>query len=305
MRYPWAILAADIHVRDDVPEARTDDYITEEAECLAFIAGLQEKFGGIPVLVAGDIFDYWKGSPELLRWAIERISNWIAIPGQHDLPQHNLKLYEKSSLGVLEAARKVTVIRDKDAPLSYATRNGSVFDVWGFPWGSMAEPLIKANNTRSVALIHTMAYKGKPPFPGAKGAANRILNKMTGFDLIVTGDNHEPFVIKHKGRVMVNPGSMMRMTAAQIEHRPRVYLWYGEENDVEPLYLPAKKGVVSREHIDREKERDERVDAFVTRLNQEIEVGLSFRRNMTEFLAKNDISQPIQNIIWEAVDGER
>ena len=312
-RKATAILAADIHLRDTTPVCRTDDFRGAMERKLDFIRALQKEHGGIPVLVAGDVFDHWKPSPELLRWSIEHIQNWICIPGQHDLPQHSLELYGKSGLAVLEAAGCVTVLTD-----SYYEYVTETTQIVGFPWGVEPGPISKLNNY-AVALVHRLVYLGEAPFPGAEvsgSTAKALLQKMEGFDLVVTGDNHETFVVNEDSvtsyrwtvgscgngeRLLINPGSMMRTTVKQAEHEPCVFLWYTGTNTVERVVLPHRKGVVDRTHLDRIEERDERLEAFVSRLREDVEVGLNYRENLKHYLQSNPVPKAIKDIVWEVL----
>ena len=113
-----------------------------------------------------------------------------------------------------------------------------------------------------------------------------------------------PFVIEDEGRLLVNPGSLMRTTAAQIDHKPRVYLYYAEDNTVEPIFIPIAEGCITREHIDITEHRDGRIDAFISRLSDEVEIGLSFEHNLESHFSKNRIRQSVQDLVWSAVKGE-
>ena len=132
--------------------------------------------------------------------------------------------------------------------------------------------------------------------------AHLRVKKFPQYDLILTGDNHKPFVVEHEGRILVNPGSMMRTTADQIDHKPRVYLWDGER--VEPVYLPIAKDVISREHIDIGKDRDHRIGAYVDRLNTRYEIGLDFKKNMVDHFKANRTRKEIKERVWGAMEGE-
>lgn len=330
-----AILAADIHLREDTPICRTDDFRMAMDRKMSAIRDLQADNGECPVYVAGDIFDHWKPSPALLRWAIHRIYKWIVIPGQHDLPQHNLSQFGKSGLGVLEAAGVIEVLRD-DTGLPVHQENK--VQILGFPWGVKVGDL-KGHKLdhrfKQVALVHHLVYSGKIPFPGAEkigDSAKSLLKKFPGFNLVVTGDNHQQFVCavghgetlwidpqedartaftlktsfpgKSGYRVLVNPGSMMRSTAKQAEHEPCVFLWYADTNTLKRVVLPHDKNVISREHIDTPQAQDERIEAFISRMTTEVEIGLNFIQNLRQYIAENDVPQPVQQKIWAAVERE-
>lgn len=295
---PTAILAADIHIRETCPECRTDDFMAAQACKLLFLKELQEKHN-VPILVSGDLFTYWKPSPYLLAWSFRHLPDGIiAIPGQHDLPAHNLDNIEKSGIQVLADAGKITLLTGSDD--DPCDINGWMYQ--GYPWGI---PLTGTDRgfgeSHAVALIHYGVYEDKPHYPGAEnsgGTAKSTIKKMPNFDLIVSGDNHLTFTCKVGKQLLVNPGSFMRTTAAQADHKPSVFLWYAENNSVEQVFLPYEKGVVSRQHIEKEEERDERLEAFVSRLDHNIELGISYKTNMRNYLGKNKISKSITDIIW-------
>ena len=294
-----AILTADWHLREDTPVCRTDNYFRAQDKVMQFICDLQQEHN-CPVLVAGDIFDKWKASPFLISWAIKHFpENMIVVPGQHDLQNHNINLYGNTALNVLEKAGKVKGIGKGFEPVT-----GDSTMVYGYAWGEEPAALPeKDNSKRNIAVCHIMTWTNKVPFPGCNAdSAHALLKKMSGYDLVVTGDNHQPFVVEHKGRMLVNPGSMMQMTADQMSHRPRVYLWYAKDNSVQPVYLPSFANSISREHIDKVEERDKRIDAFVSRLKDDFEVGLSFSQNLEEYFSKNKTEKEVKDLVMKAVE---
>ena len=117
------------------------------------IRQLQEQYR-CPVLCAGDIGDYWKWSPSLLRLAIKRLPKMLCVYGQHDLPQHNFKLRNKSGLAVLGAAGVVKVMDNGNFGQKIKRMDG----------------LINSGVTSfndSVLLVHKMIWLGdKLPWPG-------------------------------------------------------------------------------------------------------------------------------------------
>lgn len=148
-----------------------------------------------------------------------------------------------------------------------------------------------------------MTWTGNQPWPGCTDLpAERLLDKFPQFDLIVTGHNHKAFVVEKDGRVLVNPGSLTRQEADKDEHKPRVYLWYAKSNTVTPVYLPIEKNVISREHLDRVKERDERISAFVERLDTDWQIGISFEENLERFEKENKVRKSVMEIIWRALE---
>ena len=293
IRNPDAILTADWHLRDDRPIARTDDYWSAQELKVAFVSGLQQKHG-CPVLHAGDLFHKHSPSPYLLQWVIKHLpKSFVTVPGNHDIPNHNMDRYESSGLAVLEAAGVVKVLRE-DGTGNWDGFNHST--VIGFPYGA---ELYK--NSAEMIMLHEMVFN-KPPFPGVIGYTPDDLREIfPDAKLISTGHNHTPLFDNTAEPLVLNPGSLMRMTADQTDYEPCVWLWYAKENRVEPIKIPIEKGIICRKHIDAPEERDERMLTFVERLRTDIEIGLSFKNNLEAYMKKNKVPRLVDKTVWEAV----
>lgn len=301
------ILSADWHVREDTPVCRSDDYLEAMGRKFQYLRELQLKHD-CQVVVAGDVFHKAKPSPFLIGWAMSNLPHASVIAGQHDLPNHNLGLFRKCGLYVLELSGCLSVLGQGRS--QHLASSSCVLQ--GFPWGVSPEkpqeppeewgPL--PDGTRRVALVHVLTWTRKKPWPDIEAdMAGKVLQKFKGFDLVVTGDNHQSFTVEHKGRLLVNPGSLLRSTADQADFRPRVYLWYADTNTVEPVYLPIED-VISREHLKKNEQRDERMEAFVKRLKDDFEVGLSFERNLEAFFRKNKTRKAVRELIDNVVGGD-
>jgi len=72
-------------------------------------------------------------------------------------------------------------------------------------------------------------------------------------------------------------------------------LWYAETNTVEELIIPHRKGIISREHIEKKEDKLARYQAFITQLKTDKGVGLSFRQNLEHFFSKNEIEKKCKN----------
>ena len=158
---------------------------------------------------------------------------------------------------------------------------------------------------KKIALIHTLVNcPGDDASKTGAASAEAIFKQMPGFDLIVSGDNHKPFTVRSKDgkQLLVNPGSMMRSKADQIDHKPRVYLWYAEDNTVEIVYFPITQGVVSREHIEKKEAKGNRHTAFVSSLREGVEVGGSFEGNMKKYIRANKVEKDVEEIVYSCME---
>jgi DNA repair exonuclease SbcCD nuclease subunit len=296
---PTAILTADIHLRSTFPRNRIDNYFEAQENKIKFLANLQSKYD-IPIIDGGDLFHKWNSTPFLEAWAVLNLPNDIfTIPGNHELPSHNINYLEKSSLYVLKVAKKITLL--SSVPKTSILPDISII---GCPYGSYDSFLITEGTLRkrNVLVIHDMIVDSPLKYKDRSAVIGHdLFKKFPMFDLIVSGHNHKPFVIERYNRLIVNPGSMMRMSKDQIEHKPRVYLWYAEENKVEPVYYPIEENVFAIEQIKKENKKEEQINSYIKALNENYELSLSFRKNMETHLKNNPTRKPVQDLIWESI----
>jgi predicted phosphodiesterase len=292
------LFLSDLHLRETTPECRTDDFFAAQTRKLQYIKQLQINHS-CPVLIAGDIFHHWKNSPYLLSWAIENLPDYIiCIPGQHDLSSHNLDLLDKSSLFVLQKAKKACILMEG----GYLDI-GNDIHVTGFPYGTKSIGTEREEGITKVAMIHELTYSQKLPYPGCEiDNAGKLLKRLKGWDLVICGDNHLQFTATIGNRTLISPGSMMRQTADQADFQPQVYAYYKSTNTITPIEIPIEEGVISREHIDRKQQRDGRIDAFVSRLNSEWEGAVSFEENLERMMVENKTKDRVKQIIYSSLE---
>lgn len=301
-----AILTSDLHLREDTPVCRTDDFQRTLQRKLDWLSELQQSHGGVPILDAGDLFHHWKPSPALLSWVMLNLPRpFITVPGNHDMPQHNLSLLKTSGLYTLAVSASIQMLTG-ELPL---WDDNLPFDVYVIPWGAAGlhpdcpEP---RKHRKKVLLYHGLTYVGPAPYPGAEKeglSASRLLDKFPQFDLIVSGHYHSGFCCCSEDgiRLLVNPGGIARTTADEIDRQPIVFLWDADQNSVKPVAVPIEEGVILRDHIERQEQRNGRMDAFLSRMSQSVEIQLSFRENLQRYMAQNEISQMVQQEVWRCL----
>lgn len=304
-----AIIVSDLHLSDTTPVSRTDDFLETQRIKLEWLCDLQQKHGDCVVLNSGDLFDFWKISPWLASMAFKYLPrNMIVIPGNHDLPEHAMKLYNKSGMALLQAVRKdmmVMGVIEKEPPIYMHGKGMPISQVIGVAFGELDKFVVDKGmligNGRNILLLHEQTWPGmKPPWPGAEGySATELLHRFADdFDLIITGDNHNGFVEHYHGSVLVNPGSMLRLSADKVNYQPRAYLYYAQTNEVIPQYFPIQDGVVDTSHLDIIKDRDQRLAAYISQMDTTWDIGLSFEKNLEAYFAQNDTPKKIKELIW-------
>ena len=280
------IITSDWHLRDTTPICRVDDFETTQWRKVDFISRLQRRLK-CPVIHAGDLFEKWKPSPYLLAKTIEHLpKDFYTIYGNHDLPQHNIELKNRCGVYVLEKANVLTVIDGRHWNVDY--NENQWFEIEG----------------RKIHIAHIMTYQGKTPYPGCTDTpASGLLRKYKDFDLIITGHNHMQFVEKHNGRLLLNPGSLTRQSSNERGWKPCVWVWRAKDNSLEQVFLPVELDAVQvPERIAEKEQREERIDAFISRLNTEWGEEMDFEANIRKAIAVNDVPKSIQDIIYKAVE---
>lgn len=287
-----AIFCADLHLREDTPACRTDDYQAAMWRKLEFLAALSKQHEA-PVLCAGDVFHTWRCSLALVISTILKAPDLHVVAGQHEMPYHNLAEMKRSPLYLLALAGK-------------AQRAALGKDLFGFravgaDFG-VRWPTREQAGEADLLLSHRMVWSGEKPYPSAPDDGNALeVLERTHFRTVVTGDNHKPFVLRHKGRLLVNCGSMMRMDVSQWDYKPCAWLWNARANEVEPAPFPIEEGVVDREHHVAKQDRDARVQDFIARLG-EVEVTLDFRENLRRKLDASKTPDRVKDLVWRALE---
>lgn len=290
-----AIFCADLHVRDDQPENRIDDYFLAQQKKLDFLFKTSAQYH-IPIFIAGDFGNKPIWSNYLLAWYIKRYKYncpTYIIPGQHDLPFHSLGKINESGVNVLKNAGTLFILEPK-------IFKANKYDIFPCFFGDEMQKINKRTDKRQVAIIHKMIVEKEDIWTGQGGIkAIDLLKQFSEYDLVVTGDNHLPFAVEYKGRKLINPGSMMRMATSQKDHHPRFYLWEAETNEIGIVYFPIEENVFDLSHV-RQKEIDEKMQAYAESLKQDYEIGLSFEKNLNSHFEKNKTKKEVKEKIWKA-----
>lgn len=301
MSKPIAVVCSDLHLQDRAPVARSAEPDWFEA-MLRPIKKLREVADDyqIPVICAGDIFDYWKASPEIINFALHELPEMYAIPGQHDLPMHQMKDMGKSAFGTLVQTGKIKL-------LTYGVKHaieGAL--LWGYHWGAELRVPKLDRSHLNVAVIHKFVWVKDHGFPGAPDTARAAVfrEKMAGFDTLLFGDNHKPFYLEGRSAdcpTVFNHGGFMRRKINEQDMRPALGLLMSDgtvdriAQDVsQDLFLDAKEKVVFEE--------EERfLEDFLRELGDLGKTRLDFVEAVKHYLESRDISDGAKKLMLEAI----
>lgn len=302
-RNPDAIIVGDIHARDDQPPCRLDNFWETQIRKFKWLRGLWEEYDRPVVLQPGDLFHRWKSSPQVISAVMNHLPPMVTIPGnpgKHNY--YNQEGFERDALYVIQSSFLDWEVMNEEWQIY------DNFSIQPCLWGLNPKPSVRINMKPKVLLAHRMILDGPKMFDGENG--NDFLKKHQDYDLIVTGHNHKPMEFgldtESGPRLLVNPGSFTRQTAAET-HQPVVYLWWAERNKLKAIMVPAapEEAVITREHISQDKARDERIASFVESLaDSALDVSIDFLKNIIGALESNKIREMVKQRVMEAVEDE-
>lgn len=206
------ICAADVHIRTSVPRSlrRNFDVLGYSFSQLLSIMSIANSYGIKDVLIAGDLFH----KPDALTFLdLMRLYylfkssglNWYVIPGNHDVLNYNFDDYTDTNIGVL---------------LFF----GSVRLPNLFSWWSCNRKGEFYDEANILALHEFISPEPLPVDPGLYSLADDILNKYPEYNLIISGDNHMPFVHKKGSQTLINCGSLTKFAINQYYYNPAIWL---------------------------------------------------------------------------------
>jgi DNA repair exonuclease SbcCD nuclease subunit len=252
--YPVAICLSDVHLSDKPPPRRETetDWIKAQLSYLAQVIHIRKKLShdnvsceSIPILIAGDIFDTWRGPHRLtnafMEWLRRRdAEKFYTVAGQHEMPYHNIGLIDQSPYATIHTLDHLVQLSSV-SPIDKATRDHRL-EIYGFDWGAELPTAWgdKDEETIRIAVVHDYCWKDGHTFPGApqdkywKAQAEKYATR--NFDIAIFGDNHSPFEGKHDGVFVYNCGAFTRRRDEEERHRPSVGIVYSNKT-VRRAYL--------------------------------------------------------------------
>lgn len=289
------ILLADIHLSLKPPIWRSaePDWFEAMRRPLDEVKALQDEFD-CPILCAGDIFDKWNSSPELINFAIRNLPEMYSIPGQHDLPLHNYEDINRSAYLTLVYADKIqNVLPDCNVEVNNIL-------VRGFPYGyEVTQCPKKRKGMIHLALIHDYLWMHDKSYPNAPKENQLRTGHWKGYDVQVYGDNHKGFLKRTKPVRFFNCGTLMRRKSDEINYKPQVGLLL-EDGSVEPHYLDTSQDkYIDIPEATEEGEFD--MKAFIKELEELGDTALDFVDAMKQYIRTKKISPEAKTIILEAM----
>lgn len=295
-----AVVCADIHLSLKPPISRAGEvsWFAAMKRTLDQLRQIAEE-NSCPIICAGDVFDRWNSPPELINFALEHLPKMYAIPGQHDLPLHDLDQIKRSAYWTLVQTKVVTPLLALEPTLI----DGVSFQ--GFAWGEpIVEPLPRGTSRTGchVAVVHAYTWIDGCSYPSAPKEmnANQKAKAWAGYDTVIFGDNHKGFSTIRSQRFIFNCGSLMRRKSDQIFYRPQVGLLL-TSGVVKPIRLDVEDDIIEKVSPQAEIKEDLELQDFLKKLGDLEDQSLDFVDALKRVLDTRSADDPVRRIILEAL----
>ncbi len=297
-----AVCCSDLHLtlRPPLARAKEKDWLEAQARPLLQLDDLARKHD-VPILCAGDIFDRWNSSAELINWALDHLRPMYAIPGQHDLPTHNYELIHKSAYATLAKARNSQRgIYDLIPGEMHGIQD---LNVQAFPWGCpLTHPKSPRKDRLNVALVHQYVWVVGKTYPGApKDATVSAQGKaLKGWDVVIYGDNHKGFLTTKGKTTVFNCGTLQRRKSDEIGYRPQVGLLYSD-GSIKAHELDVSADIIEETSDVLEPKEDMELEEFLEELTKLQDSKLDFEEAMKRLLRETKPKALVRELILEAM----
>lgn len=303
-----AVLCSDLHIQMKPPVARSaeDDWPGKMEQYFTELRAVCEHHGA-PLVVAGDIFDRWNAPPEAIMFAMRVLPpKTYAIPGQHDLPNHDYKAMDRSAYGVL---KETGVITDLEPGVRPYLRPD--LQLHPFPWGYPIKPLSQQNTPKGdrvhLAVAHKYIWKKGAGYPGAPKEARvgNLRKQLRGYDAAVFGDNHKGFLIKggKNGPSVLNCGGFMCRRIDERAYQPRIGLLHRNGSITEYLTNRNDDKFIDVDELGELASRGLDMTKFIGSLSELGSEGIDYLEAVRRYLDDNNITGRIKELVLEATHG--
>lgn len=306
MSKPTVILCSDLHFSHQPPVARSveSNWYDAMARSWGQVRSLAEKHG-LPIIVAGDVFDNWKAPPELINFVIRQFAGLeiFAIPGQHDLPNHSYEDMHRSAYGTLVEAG---VIRNIDPKENLVV--GGV-ELFGFPWGTeiVPCPLQYDYIEITVAVVHRYLWTAGHNYHGATddthiGAHRKILST---YNVAVFGDNHDGFLTRAGNCAVLNCGGFMARKINERNYQPRIGCLLDDGGIREVMLDVSQDRWLEPEQLAEAVDNSLQLNDLISDLESLGADALNFEDVLHRYLDTRKVDSSVKTMVLEALDKGR
>jgi len=294
------LILSDCHLRDTNPRNRQDNYYQTGLDKLDWCFGLAKINKCSFVLQAGDLTDNPRSSYRLISAILNLLHKHnvkvYSITGQHDRRHHTSDLSNVPMTVLQTNFNKFELLNSN--PICTDNLN-----IYGSSFGEEI-PKILDKDKFNILVTHRMVIGEDKLWEGQESCVTaRTLLAKNKFNLIVSGDNHQFFTSEYQGRHLLNLGSLLRSTSAQIDHKPKVAIFDTDTNTYELFDVPIKSAPIVF-NLDEIKSKNkialetDKIKEYISLLsNKDEKTTYDYVNNLHEFMEQNQTNDVVKEIV--------
>lgn len=295
------VVAADLHLREDRPRCRIDeDWIKTQKDALNQMLHFCIK-NDCDLILVGDIFH--RSTEFRMVVYIQKIAEKLKahnlsvyyLAGNHDLMYHQSSNIDKSAIGLLKNSNNCFYIKDYFEKLHYDFHIDINYSAANFDE--------EDNKDAEIIFKHVLCFPDMKSLPPNVNAftAKEMLEEFPNAKWIFLGDYHQHFHYEKNGRHVINPGCMLRQAVDLKDYEPGFYFIDTDKNIVEFKLIMDNEQFIDDSYILREKEKEERIEAFANKIGEVESVSLDYIENVKSAMMSSELSDELKETIEELV----
>ena len=285
----------DRHHSIHTPKCRLDNWKLAQIRAMQFIKSIMQKYDIKYNIDAGDVNDFSRSyySTEYINFMYDYCNKIHTIPGNHCLLDNAIENFDNSIISNLTRMGVLDIIPEEGWEL-----NNTI--LYGYGYGCIPKHT-KPLKTIQILIWHKYIKDIKSDLiPGYYW--EDLLDEYPEYNIFITGDNHKHFIKRKGEQLLINGGSLFRLTADQIDYKPCIHILdtenYMKENGVISVSMPIKKDVISREHIDTKNNKIVSMEIYNKSLQEASHSSVNYTNNIQEFiLLQEDIHRDMETLI--------
>lgn len=283
------LATGDLHGTSQNPVGRLDNVELTQIEKWREVCAIAHVNDASAILQPGDIFDSASVADTTKGRVGQMFRNApcpvISIPGNHDLFGHNETTLPRtpyrllSRLGCFKNVHRSFEAIGRNVFVTghgYTTETDTPDGAHQFDPLTYEPRLPVGVGTITIHLVHSMLMVKKPSYDMRHTLIDDV---QTSADVIVCGHHHGGFGIykRRDGKIFINPGALTRLSAHEHEINRQVQvalIHIYDDRHIECELVPlkcAKPGnqVLTREHLERKSEQEDKLEHFLAILANE------------------------------------
>ena len=307
------ITASDLHISDNGPRSRIDDFKTVMLNKLSQMRMACSKLNADAVLFAGDLYNLKNPSRNSHKLNQELIKEFKKFPcpvymieGNHDLTANKLESLEEQPLGVLFADNTLIQLREK-----IIVKDGFKISLVGIPYTedlNLSSLKIPDKNDCIIQICLMHIYAGLK-------SGYLFKDKLYGYDeleklspdIFVLGHYHiDQGIYEQNGKHFINIGSMSRGTIADedVLHHPQIgFIKISVDDDgrvtktLRSIKLKVKPAAEIFDLVKKEEEKKENteIQLFIEKLaSEEVKITTENKENIEDIIDAMNVAKIVK-----------